>query len=44
MTLRKFNKLYSHYKDTFDLELTMRTKGVIYSKLNDLSIQDEEWL
>lgn len=44
MTIRKLLKLYDHYKNNFDLELTMRVKGVTYAKLNDLSIQEEEWL
>ena len=43
MTLRKFNKLYDHYKNTFDLELTMTKKGVTYAKLAELQIQEEEW-
>lgn len=44
MTLRKFMKLYGHYKNTFDLEMNMRAKGITYAKLAELQIEDEEWL
>lgn len=44
MTLRKFMKLYEHYKNKFDLEMILQKKGVTYAKLNDLQIEEEEWL
>jgi hypothetical protein len=44
MTLRKFKKLYSHYKNNFDLELSMRIKGVTYAKYEEIAMQEEEWL
>lgn len=44
MTLRKFMKLYGHYKNTFDLEMQMRAKGITYAKIAELQIEDEEWL
>ncbi len=44
MTLRKFMRLYDHYKNNFDLEMTLTKKGVTYAKLNEMQIQDEEWL
>ena len=44
MTIRKFMKLYDHYKNYFDLETTLRARGITYAKLNELQIQEEEWL
>ena len=46
MTIRKFFKLYEHYKNNFDLELKMRTSGVTYSQLEKLQEKnggDGEW-
>ena len=37
-------KLYSHYKNNFDLEMRIRAKGITYAKLADLQMQEEEWL
>lgn len=37
-------KLYSHYKNNFDLEFGLKRKGVTYAKLADLQMQEEEWL
>ena len=44
MTIRKFMKLYNHYKNNFDLETQLQKSGMTYAKLNELQIQDEEWL
>ena len=44
MTLRKFMKLYEQYKNNFDLEMQLRTKGCTYAELAELQIQEEEWL
>ena len=44
MTLRKFNKLYEHYKHNFDLEMCLTRNGVTYAKLAEKQMQDEEWL
>lgn len=44
MTLRKFMRLYDHYKKNFDLEMNLKRGGITYSRLNDLQIEDEEWL
>jgi hypothetical protein len=44
MTLRKFMRLYDHYKANFDLEMRLKRKGITYAKLNELQIEDEEWL
>ena len=44
MTLRKFMRLYGHYKNTFDLELQLTKRGITYNKLAEIQMQDEEWL
>jgi len=44
MTIRKFMKLYDHYKNNFDLEMVLQAKGVTYAGLAERQIQDEEWL
>lgn len=44
MTLRKFMKLYDHYKNNFDLEMGLKKKGITYAKLAEMQIEDEEWL
>jgi hypothetical protein len=44
MTLRKFMKLYDHYKNHFDRELILNKRGITYAKLNEMQMQDEEWL
>lgn len=44
MTLRKFMKLYNHYKNNFDKELMLQTNKITYAKYDELQIQDEEWL
>ena len=44
MTLRKFMKLYDHYKKKFDNELIMRIKGLTYAKVEEMQMQEEEWL
>ena len=44
MTVRKFLKIYSHYKNNFDLELQMQAKGITYARYAEKQIEDEEWL
>lgn len=44
MTLRKFNQLYGHYKNNFDMQMMMTRAGVTYSKLAEKEIENEEWL
>ena len=47
MTVRKFLKLYDHYKDNFDLELKMKSNNITYSQLAKLQEKnggDGEWL
>lgn len=46
MTVRKFLKLYEHYKLNFDLELKMRSSGTTYAQLEKLQEKnggDGEW-
>ena len=43
LTLRKFNKLYQHYKNTFDIELTLYLSKTTYDGAMEKAIQDEEW-
>lgn len=46
MTLRKFLKLYGHYKNNFDLEMKMKQQGITYKQAEILSEQqsgDAEW-
>lgn len=47
MTVRKFLKLYQHYKNRFDTELILQNKPMTYSqleKLNEKNGGDGEWL
>lgn len=46
MTYRKFRKLYQHYKNNFDLETKLRSKGMTYAELAKLTEKyggDGEW-
>ena len=43
LTLTMFNKLYGHYKDTWDMEMRMNKANVTYKELYLKSQQDEEW-
>lgn len=38
-----FNKLYSHYKDNWDLEMKLKNKDMTYREAQIKSQQDEEW-
>lgn len=47
MTVRKFMKLYQHYKNHFDTEMALRAKGITYSqaeRLQEKNGGDGEWL
>jgi hypothetical protein len=44
MTLRKFTRLYDHYKINFDREMVLKRNGCTYAKLAELQMQEEEWL
>ena len=41
MTLGKFMRLYQHYKDTFDIELVLKSRGITYSQLQTRSEKAE---
>lgn len=40
MTLKKFNKLYEHYKFYHDLDM----KNITFHHLEELQAEDDEWL
>ena len=44
LTLTLFNKLYSHYKDTFDLEMRLKNANMTYSEAYKKAMKDEEWI
>ena len=44
MTLRTFNKLYQHYKNTFDIELNLYLSKTTYEGAINKAIENEEWL
>jgi len=43
MTMREFNKNYSHYKSIFDLELMMHANKTTYEKLDEQQYENELW-
>jgi len=44
LTLTTFNKLYDHYKNTFDLEMRLKNANMTYSEAYTKSQEAEEWL
>ena len=44
LTLRRFQALFQAYKDTFDIETTLRANGSTYAKFEAQSMSDEEWI
>lgn len=44
LTMNMFEKLYQHYKDTFDLEMRMRLTNTTYSQLEKMASKEDEWL
>lgn len=47
MTLRKWFKLYKHYKDIYDfqsLNYNGQATRMTYKRLEELQQEDEEWL
>ena len=44
LTLTLFNKLYSHYKNDFDLEMRLKNANITYSEAFAKSQKAEEWL
>lgn len=43
LTLKLFNKLYQHYKDNFDLELSLKLNRKTYASLELEQEESEEW-
>lgn len=43
ITLTRFLKLYSHYKNDFDLELMLNKSRTTYAKLKIKMDKSEEW-
>lgn len=43
MTLTTFNKLYQHYKDTFDRELMLKAAGWTYKKQQQKSYESDQY-
>lgn len=43
MTLTLFNRIYAHYKDTFDMEMMLRRAGMTYAEAYKKSQQAQEW-
>ena len=43
MTLATFNKLYSHYKSTWDLEMLMWHTKTTYAEVEKKNAEAEEW-
>lgn len=43
LTLRQFQKMYKHYKNTFDLELYLTLNRKTYARLEAEQQQSEEW-
>lgn len=43
LTLTLFNKLYKHYKDTFDMELRLKNANVTYQEAFNKQQEEQEW-
>lgn len=43
LTLTMFNKLYGHYKNTWDMEMRMTNANKTYADVIAQSLKDEEW-
>ena len=39
-----FNKLYGHYKDTWDMEMRLTQCNMTHAEAYEKSQRDEEWL
>lgn len=44
LTLTMFNKLYGHYKDTWDYEMRLSKANMTYAEAFVKSQKEEEWL
>lgn len=43
LTLRQFRKLYQHYKNNFDLELSLKLSRKTYARIEAEQKISEEW-
>lgn len=43
LTIREFRKFYQHYKNDFDLELSLKLSRKTYAGIEAEQIQSEEW-
>lgn len=43
LTLTIFNKLYSHYKNDWDLEMRLRKANMTYAEAYNRSQKEQEW-
>lgn len=43
LTLTMFNRLYAHYKDTFDTEMRLKNANVTYAEAYQQAQRAEEW-
>lgn len=43
LTFRMFNKLYTHYKDNFDMEMRLRKANVTYKEAWKKNQEKDEW-
>ena len=43
LTLTLFNKLYKHYKDTFDIELRLKNNNLTYQEAFSKQQESEQW-
>lgn len=44
MTVRKFTRYYKAYKQNFDMELLLLLTKKTYRKLEEESVDDEDWI
>ncbi len=43
LTIKLFNRLYQHYKNTFDYELMLRLSGSTYERAVQKANEAEDW-
>ena len=43
LTLTMFNKLYTHYKNTFDLEMRLKNANITDEEAYNKAQKEEEW-
>lgn len=42
--MTNFNKLYQHYKNDFDTEMSLKKAGMTYAVLQAKTLKSEEWI